>query len=308
MRYPVRVAIAGLVVAGIVVGVGAGSATANPQLAGLQVALARKGLYSGVVDAVPGPLTEAAVLRFQEHAHLVPDGIVGPKTRRALGRFGRPLFGTRVIAPGLTGWDVAVLQYLLARHRLLGTRPDGEFGAGTEVAVIRFQRARGLVPDGVVGPATVHALCHLSVCAWSPAKAPAPAQQPVTKESVRSLLDRWAAHYGVDTHLVRGLAWQESGYQQSVVSKQGAVGVMQITPETWSYVEAFIIGHPVSSGVEGNVQIGVAYLHYLLGMFGGDAVRAVGAYYQGPASVSVNGISSETQVYVNDVLALARRL
>jgi peptidoglycan hydrolase-like protein with peptidoglycan-binding domain len=310
MRYPVRVAIAGLAVALVVLAVGAADVSANPQLAGLQVALARKGLYSGAVDAVPGPLTEAAVLRFQEHAHLVPDGIVGPKTRRALGRFGRPLFGTRVIAPGRVGWDVAVLQYLLARRRLLATRPDGEFGARTEAAVIRFQRARGLVPDGVVGPATVHALCHLSVCAWSPAKAPdaAPVAQPVTKVTVRSLIDRWAAYYGVDNHLVRGLAWQESGFQQSVVSKQGAVGVMQITPETWSYVEAFVVGHPVSSGVDGNVQIGVAYLHYLLGMFGGDAVRAVGAYYQGPASVSVNGISAETQVYVDDVLALAQRL
>ena len=44
---------------------------------------------------------------------------------------------------------------------------------------------------------------------------------------MRSLIDRWAAFYGVDQHLVRGLAWQESGYQPSVVSKQGAVGVMQ---------------------------------------------------------------------------------
>jgi hypothetical protein len=83
---------------------------------------------------------------------------------------------------------------------------------------------------------------------------------------------------------------------------------MQITQETWAYVETFIVGHRVATGVEGNVQIGVAYLHYLLQMFGGSTSKAVAAYYQGPASVSVYGISAESEVYVNDVLALAQRL
>ena len=310
MRYPVRVAALALVLGTIVLFESSGAAATNPQLAGLQVALARKGLYRGVVDATPGPLTEAAILRFQEHAKLVPDGIVGPKTRSALGGFARSLFGTRVMKPGSTGWDVGVLQYLLVRHRLLAATPNGHFGPQTEAAVIRFQRARRLVPDGVVGPATARALCRLAVCTWTPAKAPAaaPARQPATKDDVRSLLDQWAAYYGVDQHLVRGLAWQESGYQPSVVSKDGAVGVMQITPETWSYVETFVVGHRVPAGVEGNVQIGVAYLHYLLQMFGGSTSKAVAAYYQGPASVSVYGISAESEVYVNDVLALAQRL
>ncbi len=125
---------------------------------------------------------------------------------------------------------------------------------------------------------------------------------------MRSLLDRWAAYYGVDPHLVRGVAWQESGYKQSVVSAVGAVGVMQITPATWAYVQAFLIGHPVSPTVEGNIQIGVAYLHYLLQMFGGSTVNALAAYNQGPASVTRYGIKADTQVYVDDVLALAQRL
>jgi peptidoglycan hydrolase-like protein with peptidoglycan-binding domain len=309
MRYPVRVTAVALVLGAIALSESSGAAATNPQLAGLQVALARKGLYRGVVDATPGPLTEAAILRFQEHAKLVPDGIVGPKTRNALGSFARPLFATRVMKPGTTGWDVGVLQYLLVRHRLLAAVPNGHFGPQTEAGVIRFQRARGLVPDGVVGPVTAHALCNLAVCTWSAVRAPAAkSSAPVTKADVRSLLDQWAAYYGVDRHLVRGLAWQESGYQESVVSKSGAVGVMQITPETWAYVETFIVGHRVTNGVEGNVQIGVAYLHYLLQMFGGNKAKAVAAYYQGPASVSVYGISDASQVYVNDVLALAQRL
>ena len=88
----------------------------------------------------------------------------------------------------------------------------------------------------------------------------------------------------------------------------GAVGVMQITPETWAFVVTFVIGHPVATTVDGNVQVGVAYVRYLLRIFGGDTTRAVAAYLQGPSSVSAQGILPPTVVYVNDVLALARRL
>ena len=188
----------------------------------------------------------------------------------------------------MKGWDVAVLQYLLTRRRLLHTEPDGQFGPKTEAAVMRFQRARGLVPDGVVGPATAGALCKASVCTGTPVPAP----KPVSRETVRSLLDRWAAYYGVDQHLVRGLAWQESGYQPGVVSKHGAVGVMQVMPDAWSFVELFVVGHPVAPTVDGNIRVGVAYLHYLLRYFGGDTASAVAAYLQGPRSVKARGITA----------------
>jgi peptidoglycan hydrolase-like protein with peptidoglycan-binding domain len=167
MRYPVRTTVAALLAALAAAGAAAG---ANPQLAGLQVALARHALYTGPIDATPGPLTGEAIRKFQAHRGLVPDGIVGPLTRHALGRFGRPLFGTRVIKPGMKGWDVAVLQYLLARHRLLTGKPDGVFGPKTEAAVLRFQRARGLAPDGVVGHSTAGHLCRLAVCNWTAPK------------------------------------------------------------------------------------------------------------------------------------------
>ena len=84
MRYPVRFSIC--IAIGAAALAAALPARANPQFAGLQVALARHALYAGPIDAIPGPVTRDAVRRFQAHHGLVPDGIVGPKTRRALGK------------------------------------------------------------------------------------------------------------------------------------------------------------------------------------------------------------------------------
>ena len=45
-----------------------------------------------------------------------------------------------------------------AVQKALGAKADGDFGPGTEAAVIAWQRSRGLVPDGIVGPSTLAAM------------------------------------------------------------------------------------------------------------------------------------------------------
>src|SRR5262249_36770655 len=125
---------------------------------------------------------------------------------------------------------------------------------------------------------------------------------------VRESIDYWATAYGVDRHLVRAVAWMESGYQQDVVSSVGAEGVMQVTPATWGYVETVLLGHPVRHTMQGNVQVGVAMIRHLLREHGMDRTQALAAYAQGDRSVQAQGILPVTQMYVNDVLALAQRL
>ena len=117
------------------------------------------------------------------------------------------------------------------------------------------------------------------------ARAPAAARTGVT-----TLLNHWAARYGVDARLVRALAWQESGFQPRVVSNAGALGVMQVTPGTWDYVEEVLLGRRVPRTVNGNVRIGVAFLSHLLKTFRGNERLAVGAYYQGAHSVRKRGL------------------
>ena len=132
-------------------------AAVNPQHAGLQVALRAQGLYLGPIDAIIGPRTVTAVRTFQRTHGLRVTGIANLPTRRELGPLGTPLFGSRTIARGMFGWDVAVLQFLLLRHGIrvpVNAYVDGPTAAG----IRRYQRAMHLRPDGVAGPSTFAAL------------------------------------------------------------------------------------------------------------------------------------------------------
>jgi murein DD-endopeptidase MepM/ murein hydrolase activator NlpD len=131
---------------------------ASARVAALQSALTSLNLYRGFVDGVGGPLTRAAVVRFQRRRGLLVDGIAGPQTRRALGSRGRPRLGSRAMRLGDHGWDVAALQFLLLRRGYGPGRVDGAFGPLTQAAVLRAQRAAGIGADAVAGPQTIRAL------------------------------------------------------------------------------------------------------------------------------------------------------
>jgi hypothetical protein len=134
------------------------AAAGRANVAALQSALTALDLYEGFVDGVRGPLTRAAVVRFQRRHHLLVDGIAGPQTRRALGSRGRPRLGSRVMRLGHQGWDVAALQFLLLRRGYGPGRVDGAFGPLTQAAVLRAQRAYGISADALAGPQTISAL------------------------------------------------------------------------------------------------------------------------------------------------------
>jgi murein DD-endopeptidase MepM/ murein hydrolase activator NlpD len=142
----------------LVLAVPATAAAARSNVAALQVALRAKGVYSGTVDGIRGPLTRAGVRRLQARAGLAADGIAGPRTRSALGWRGRPRLGTRVIRRGRRGWDVAALQFLLATRGFPSGSIDGRFGPRSVAALQRFQAWAGLAADGLAGPATLAAV------------------------------------------------------------------------------------------------------------------------------------------------------
>lgn len=153
-----RLCILFAVVTAAAVAAGPAAAKVNYQVAGLQVALYRYGQYAGPIDGIAGPMTKEAIRKFQAKAGLEPDGVAGKRTRAALGRYGRPLFGKRLLKRGMVGYDVSVLQFLLAMRGLPPKRLNSNFGPVTEQLVRKFQKKAGLPVDGVVGDATQAAL------------------------------------------------------------------------------------------------------------------------------------------------------
>lgn len=134
------------------------AASRDAGLAALQVALHERGLYAGSIDGLKGPATTAGIKRLQRRAGLAVDGVAGPRTRQVLGRFGRHVLGSRLLARGARGWDVAALQFLLAWHGFPSATIDGVLGFHTDRALRRFQRWAGLDQDGVAGASTFAAL------------------------------------------------------------------------------------------------------------------------------------------------------
>ena len=458
-------------------------ASQSASVAALQVALRSKGLYGGPVDGISGPMTRSALRHFQRANGIRPTGKVGMPTRCKLGKLGTPLLGQRQLATGRVGWDVASLEFKLRGFGLPAKRVDGRFDAATAAALRRFQRARGLTPDGIAGAGTYRALArgaHAAarkplvhrvrsgegfvviarryrvaptalaranglrltsvlvpgqrlripgrtaatkrVAAPKPrpvSPAPtlvhvvqpgegfiaiaerygvrptllasanglvltsviAPGQRlripgrttatstPVVKPTVSRLrhtvtagesffsisqryhvspwrlaqanrlsltstivpgqrlalppgarladvgervdrsvvsaaIDRWAAVYGVDGKLARALAWMESGFQEDVVSSAGAVGVMQLLPETWEWVDTVLLGQRTPRTYDGNVRAGVRYLRWQLDQFGGDVKLALAGYYQGARAVRERGLFDDTKQYVAVILEL----
>jgi hypothetical protein len=144
---------AGLLLAGT-----AGARSWSSDVAALQVALREKGIYAGSVDGIAGPQTARAVRALQRRARLPVDGVVGRRTRAALGRLGRHQLGRRMLRRGMVGWDVAELQFLLAWHGFPSGNFDGRLGARAHSALVRFQRWAGLLADGIAGPSSISVL------------------------------------------------------------------------------------------------------------------------------------------------------
>lgn len=124
---------------------------------------------------------------------------------------------------------------------------------------------------------------------------------PLADSALSSLVQEASAKFGVDSKLVSAVAEVESGGNQGSVSEAGAIGVMQLMPDT-----AKALGVNPYDEKE-NVEGGAKYLRQMLDTFGGDVKKAVAAYNAGPQAVKEYGgvpPYRETRDYVNKVLDL----
>lgn len=103
--------------------------------------------------------------------------------------------------------------------------------------------------------------------------------------------------YGVDEKLLRAVAQQESGINQDVKSSKGAVGVMQLMPQT-----AKALGVNPNNAKE-NIMGGAKYISQLSTLFGGDIDKVLASYNCGSTRVVMGKWKDipETVNYVNKV-------
>ena len=116
----------------------------------------------------------------------------------------------------------------------------------------------------------------------------------------RKFIRAAAERYSLDPELVRAIIKVESSFNPYAVSKKGAMGLMQLMPETAKEMK---VAAPFE--VEENIMGGSRYLRKLLNLFDGDLRLGLAAYNAGPNRVLKNGRIPkipETEQYVEKVL------
>ncbi len=125
------------------------------------------------------------------------------------------------------------------------------------------------------------------------------------KKTYHSVVKKAAKSYGLDPGLVKAVIEAESGWNPYAVSPKGALGLMQLMPDT---AQELMVYDPLDP--EENIWGGSHYLSMLLEMFNGDVINALAAYNAGPGAVTRYGglpPYRETVNYVQRVLKFWKR-
>ena len=123
----------------------------------------------------------------------------------------------------------------------------------------------------------------------------------VTKAQIQGIISKVAQKYQVDEKLVNAVIKQESGFNPKATSHCGAMGLMQLMPNTAKELGVKDAYNPLQ-----NIEGGVKYLSNLLKRYNGNTVLALAAYNAGPSNVDkYSGVPpfKETQNYVRNILA-----
>jgi soluble lytic murein transglycosylase-like protein len=125
--------------------------------------------------------------------------------------------------------------------------------------------------------------------------------RPAAPAELDTLVRTTAEKHHVDPDLVRAVIATESHWNASAVSRKGALGLMQLIPDT---AQRLGVGNAFDPAQ--NVDAGVRYLGMLLDRYNGDLSKALAAYNAGPGAVDrFGGVPNfrETRSYVQKVTA-----
>jgi soluble lytic murein transglycosylase-like protein len=126
-----------------------------------------------------------------------------------------------------------------------------------------------------------------------------------SKQDIRRAITFYAKRYRLDPALLRAVIKAESDFRQHVVSKKGAIGLMQLTPDTAATLRVANVYDSVD-----NIRGGARQLRHLLNLYQGDLPLALAAYNAGVHRVKDGRVPriKETRLYVRKVLRYYRQL
>jgi soluble lytic murein transglycosylase-like protein len=127
-------------------------------------------------------------------------------------------------------------------------------------------------------------------------------QELSSHEYSERCVEFYAREYGISPELVRAVIQVESNWQPGIVSPKGAMGLMQLMPET---VQRFGVSHPF--WIHENVRAGVAYISHLHSLFRGDLRLVLAAYVGGEEPIRSRGLSYSSAEVYNYVQLVASR-
>jgi soluble lytic murein transglycosylase-like protein len=114
-----------------------------------------------------------------------------------------------------------------------------------------------------------------------------------------TIISRASDQYEIDSALIKAIIMAESGYDPKAISKKGAMGLMQLMPQT-----AEALGVKDCFNPEHNIIGGVRYFRQLMNQFEGDIKLALAAYNAGGSKVrKYQGVPPyrATQYYIKKV-------
>lgn len=249
---------------------------------------------------------------FQRHVRLVATGLVLlAAVALGLADWAGTSFSGYVVQPGDSLWRIATSHGLTVDQLASANRldPADILLIGTHLSIpsrtTHASSARTVRAAGVEPPSAFCASLGPSSAPYG--VLPSRLSGSSTYYDLAPLFRHWAAHYGVSLPLLEAVAWQESGWQQGVLSPTGAIGVGQIEPYTATFISSLVGVNLDPHSVSDNIRLSAAFLAYLSRVEGDNRCATIAGYYEGPLMLQSKGVLPETQIYVADVEALLPR-